>query len=67
MRFLMEEEVVGANSEQGVAVLVFLLAFTCLGWGMYLEGNILLLLGFVVGLGASIALFLKAKPLENAK
>ena len=60
-----KEKSVGANRQQGVAVLVFLLAFTCLGWGMLLDGNVLLLLLFLVGLGTSIALFLKAKPLEN--
>ena len=56
----------GANTEQGLALLVFLLAFTCLGAGMFLGGNLVLVLLFVVGLAVSIGMFLKAKPLENA-
>jgi hypothetical protein len=57
---------VGANKAQGVALLVFLLAFTCLGISMYMEGNVVFLLLFLLGFGISIALFLKAKPLEHA-
>ena len=56
----------GANTEQAVALLVFLLAFTVLGWGLFLGGNLLLVGLFLVLFGASIGLFLKAKPLENA-
>jgi hypothetical protein len=55
----------GANSTQGVAILLFLAAFTCLGWGMFAGGNLLLFLLFVVLLAASIMTFLKAKPLEH--
>jgi hypothetical protein len=54
----------GANSQQGVALLVFLLAFTCLGIGLFRDGSILFFALFLVGLGASVALFLKARPLE---
>ena len=55
----------GANSTQGLAVLVFLVAFACLGGAMFLDGNPLLLVVFLVGAIVSITLFLKAKPLEN--
>ena len=54
----------GANSQQGVALLVFLLAFTCLGMALFFDGSFLLLLLFVAGTAASVVLFLKAKPLE---
>ncbi len=57
----------GANSTQGLATLLFLLAFTFLGWSLLAEGSIVLLLAFVVVLAASIALFLKAKPWEHAE
>jgi hypothetical protein len=57
----------GANSTQGWAVLVFLVAFTCLGAALFADGSVLWLLLFLVGLGASVALFLKAKPLEHAE
>ena len=52
-----------ANSTQGFAILVFLAAFTCLSVAMFEDGNILMLLLFVIGLGASLALFLKAKAI----
>ena len=55
----------GANSQQGVALLVFFVSFTLASAGMLLGGNMLLLLLGVVTFGASIALFLKAKPLES--
>jgi len=56
---------VGANSQQGVALLVFFIAFTLASVGMLMGGNMILLLLGVVTLGASIGMFLKAKPLEN--
>jgi hypothetical protein len=52
-----------ANSTQGLAVLVFLLAFTCLSVALFEDGNILMMLLFLVGLGGSLALFLKAKAI----
>jgi hypothetical protein len=55
----------GANSTQGVAVLVFLVAFLFLGLADFTGGNMLFILLFLITLGASIALFLKAKPLEH--
>ncbi len=55
----------GANSTQGLGVLLFLAAFTFLGWAFFAEGNLLLVLLFLVGLGASIATFLKAKQMEQ--
>jgi hypothetical protein len=54
----------GANSQQGVALLVFLLAFTCLGIALFRDGSIPFLVLFLAALVASIALFLKARPLE---
>jgi len=56
----------GANATQGWAILFFLVAFTCLGGALFADGSVLLILAFLVGLGISIALFLKAKPLEQA-
>jgi hypothetical protein len=56
----------GANSLQGTALLIFLVAFTFLGMALYFDGSLLLLLLFLVGLAASVALFLKAKPLEHS-
>jgi hypothetical protein len=56
----------GANSTQGMAVLLFLVAFTFLAAAMFAGGSVLLLLLFVVALVASVALFLKAKPWEHA-
>lgn len=52
-----------ANSTQGFAVLVFLVAFTCLSVALFGDGNILMLLLFLVGLGGSLVLFLKAKAI----
>jgi hypothetical protein len=54
-----------ANSTQGVAVLVFLAAFTCLGIALFQDGSLLMELAFVVGLGASLSLFRKAKALTD--
>jgi hypothetical protein len=59
------EAFMGANSTQGLAILVFLVAFTCLGAALFLDGNLLLGALFLVGLTASIVLFRKAKPLEE--
>jgi hypothetical protein len=56
----------GANSLQGIALLVFLVAFTCLGVALFFDGSLLMFLLFLVGTAASIALFLKAKPLEHS-
>ncbi len=55
-----------ANSTQGVALLVFLLAFTFLSYGLFEGGNVLMILLFLVSLGGSLALFLKAKALTAA-
>ena len=56
----------GANSTQGWATGLFLVAFTFLSWSLFDDGNILFLLLFLVLAGTSIALFLKAKPWEHA-
>jgi hypothetical protein len=53
-----------ANST-GLATLVFLFAFTCLAGALFEEGNVLLILLSLAGLGWSAALFLKAKALAE--
>jgi len=55
----------GANSTQGVAVMLVLIAFTCLSLSLFNGFSIIYLLGFLVALGASVSLFLKAKPWEH--
>ena len=54
-----------ANSTQGLAILVFLAAFTSLGLSFFYDGNLVFGLLFLVGLGASAAVFLKAKALTG--
>jgi len=56
---------VGANSQQGIALLVFFTSFTLASIGMLKDANIVLLGFAVVTFAASVALFLKAKPLEE--
>ncbi len=56
----------GANSTQAVGIVLFLIAFVLLA-GAMAGGGILYLLGSLVLLGISIAMFLKCKPLENQK
>lgn len=51
----------GSRSEQGVAILVFLVAFTILGAALFRGGSLVLLVVFLIGAGASVALFRKAK------
>jgi hypothetical protein len=57
----------GANSTQGIAILLFLVAFTFLAWSLFLGGSVLMLLMFVVAFVGSAALFMKAKPWEHAE
>ena len=54
----------GSNSLQGWGVLAMLVAFTALSISLFDDGSMLWLALFVVALVGSIALFLKAKPLE---
>jgi hypothetical protein len=56
----------GANPTQAIAISLFLIAFTSLA-GAMAGGGILYVIGFVVLLGASVALFLKCKPWEHQK
>lgn len=56
----------GANPTQAVGVTLFLIAFTLLA-GALAGGGILYVLGFLVLLGLSIAVFIKAKPWEHQK
>jgi len=55
-----------ANSTQGLAVLVFLVAFTCLSVALFEDGNVLMLLLFVIGLAGSLGLFRKAKAMVTS-
>jgi len=55
----------GANPKQALAFLLFLIAFTIIAEGLFLGGNLLILLVGLAFLGASLAVFLKAKPLEH--
>lgn len=55
----------GANATQGVAVMLFLLAFAFLSLSLFNGGSVLYLLAFLVSLGVSIQQFLKAKPWEH--
>ena len=57
----------GANSQQGVALLVFFVSFTLASIGMLYGGNIILMLLAAVTFAASVAMFLKAKPLEESR
>jgi hypothetical protein len=57
----------GSSSSQGIVLLVFLAAFTFLGWGMFLDGNFLLVVLAVLTLVASVALFMKAKALDGVR
>ena len=54
----------GANPTQSQALMLFLIAFVLLAVSMA-GGGIIFILGFIVFLGASIALFLKCKPWEH--
>jgi hypothetical protein len=56
-----------ATSAQGVAITVFLVAFVFLALSFFGDGGVLSFLLFIVGLAASIALFLKAKPAPSAQ
>jgi membrane-bound ClpP family serine protease len=55
----------GANSQQGWALLLFILGFTFLPAGLFALGPMFSVLGLVM-LIASVALFSKIKPLEYA-
>lgn len=63
--FTFKEGSVGANSQQGVALLVFFASFAFASIGMLEDGSVILLLLAVVTFAASVAMFLKAKPLEQ--
>ena len=55
----------GANFTQVFVFFVFFISFVVIGAALFLGGNALLMIVGLVLLGASIALFLKAKPLEH--
>ncbi len=55
----------GSNSLQGWAVLVLLVAFTLLSISLFYGGNVGAFILAVVTMAASIAMFRKAKALEN--
>ena len=54
----------GANPTQAIGIALFLVAFVLLG-GAFAGGGMLLTAGFLVCLGASIAMFMKCKPWEH--
>lgn len=56
----------GANPTQAVGIALFLIAFVLLAGGLA-GGGILYILGFLVLLGISIAMFMKCKPWEHQK
>ena len=55
----------GANSQQGWALLLFLVGFTFLPAGLFALGPAFTIVG-LASLVASVAWFLKIKPLEGA-
>ena len=55
----------GANSQQGVALLVFFVSFTLASIGMLYGGSLILLLLAAATFAGSVALFRAAKPLER--
>jgi hypothetical protein len=55
----------GNNSAQGVALLVLFVAFTLLSIGMFYEGSVVFLGLGLVALAGAIAMFRRAKPLEE--
>lgn len=57
----------GSNSTQGVALLLFLAAFTALAGVFFTGGSVLLIAVFAVAVLGAAALFVKAKPWEHAE
>ncbi|MEP7352616.1 MAG: hypothetical protein ABI824_05235 [Acidobacteriota bacterium] len=55
----------GSNPTQAMATLLFFVAFTLLAVA-FAGGGAIGYLGFMVAMAASVALFLKCKPWENA-
>lgn len=55
----------GANSQQGFALLVFFTSFTLASIGMLYGGNVILLLLAAATFAGAIVLFRAAKPLER--
>jgi len=56
----------GANPTQALGFIVFLIAFVLFAVALF-GGGLLAVLGGAVLLAGSIALFLKAKPLEHVE
>ena len=54
----------GANSQQGIALLVFFVSFTLASMGMLYGGSIILLLLAAATFAGAVALFRAAKPLR---
>ena len=55
----------GNNSQQGLGVLVLILAFTFLSVSLFYEGSSIFLVLALATMAGSIAIFRKAKPLEE--
>jgi hypothetical protein len=62
---LYKEENVGANSTQAQGVALFLIGFTMAAAGLARGFSILLIVGGVILIGASVVLFQKCKPWEH--
>jgi hypothetical protein len=59
-------DTMGANSTQAIGITLFLIAFVLLA-GAMAGGGILYVVGFLILLGISVAMFMKAKPWEDQK
>ena len=56
----------GSHSTQRLAIVLFIAAFQLLGRALSVGGSVLFFVLFVIVLGASVALFRRAKPLEHS-
>jgi hypothetical protein len=55
------------NSTQGLAVFLFLLAFTFLGAALFTGGKLIFVLLFLVATAFSVVLFQKGKPAKETE
>ena len=62
-----KETMMGANSTQAFAVVLFLAAFTLLGAAFAMDGSLLFFALFLVCIAVSVAMFLKCKPWEHTE
>jgi hypothetical protein len=57
----------GANPTQAYGVIAFFLAFVAIAGSFASGGSLVLIVGAIVLLGASVAISLKCKPWENTE